>query len=80
MDDDLPGPSAQQLGRLLESLREKARLSIPEFAERAKLSVDRIVKIENGLIDPNLADLERYADVLSLPISVLFRKWEFSRN
>jgi transcriptional regulator with XRE-family HTH domain len=75
-----PGPTAEQLGRHLQALREGAGLSIPELAQRGEIAVERVVMIENGLVDPTLNDLERLALGLNLPLSVLFRKWEHRLN
>lgn len=79
MADEL-GPTPQQLGRHLESLRESAGLTVEQLAERARLPVGRVVMIESGAIDPGLEELTLYARGLNMPLSKVFRSWEHRLN
>ena len=77
---DLPGPTAAQLAQHLEGLRNAAGLSVPEFAERAELSIERVIMLESGTIDQALDELRKYARGLGMTLGVVFRLWEQSRN
>lgn len=73
---DLSGPTPQQLGQLLEGLREQAELSIDELAKRAGLDRNRVVLIESGVVPQDLVELMQYAAGLGMPLSKIFRIWE----
>ena len=70
------GPTPAQIALHLQGLRESAGLSIPALAELAHLSVDRVVMLESGMIDPSVDELTAYANGLGIRLSVVFRLWE----
>ncbi len=74
------GPTAAQLGRHLQELREAAGMTIPELAQRAQMPVDRVVMLESGVVDPHCDELMEYALGLGIRLSVVFRLWERALN
>lgn len=73
---DVPGPTPQQLGRHLQSLREAAGLTPEQLARRAGLPVDRVELIEGGTVPQDLEELSNYARALGIPLSEVFRQLE----
>ncbi|HLT35760.1 MAG TPA: helix-turn-helix transcriptional regulator [Enhygromyxa sp.] len=77
---DAPGPTPRQLAKHLQRLREAAGLSVIQFAERAEISVERVVMLESGAVDPDMHELAKYARGLGMTMSVVFRLWERALN
>lgn len=65
-------PSHRKLGVRVSHQRElELHMSVTEFADKAKLSVHRIVQIERGVYDPTMTEIQRISDASGLPISEL---------
>jgi two-component system response regulator len=60
------------LGVAIKNERSALRLSQEQLAERAGLHRTYISDVERGTRNPSIATVERLADALELPISVLF--------
>ena len=58
-------------GRLIRDLREKAKMTIEEAAEKYELSITGLVKIEFGDSDPKLSTIIRIAKVLKMDLGDL---------
>lgn len=58
-------------GRLIRDLREKAKMTIEEAAEKYDLSMTGLVKIEFGDSDPKLSTIIRIAKVLKMDLGDL---------
>ena len=58
-------------GRALRTAREGRRLSVDRLAEISEIGRGSIERIERGLRDPTLAELDRLARALGLTVSAL---------
>lgn len=61
-----------QFGRNLRMLRLSRDWTQEEMAERLGMSVNFLSYMERGLKAPSFENLERIAEVLDLPVAVLF--------
>ncbi len=61
-----------QFGRNLRMLRLSHDWTQEELAERLGISVNFLSYMERGLKAPSFENLERMAEVLDLPVAVLF--------
>jgi len=61
-------------------LREDAKVTIEQLAERSGLPIDRVILIESGAVDQNVEEVARYAMGLGLNLSNVFRSWERGLN
>lgn len=59
------------LGRAIRLCRGQRGMNQAEVAERAEISVSYLSLIEHGKRDPNLSTIERIAQALRVPTSVL---------
>jgi len=75
-----PGPTPRQLAAHLQKLREDAKVTIEQLAERSGLPIDRVILIESGAVDQNVEEVARYAMGLGLNLSNVFRSWERGLN
>jgi transcriptional regulator with XRE-family HTH domain len=68
-----PGPSEPQkgLGKAVRHLREEAKLTREDLAERAGLSVAELSRIEGGDDDPVWGDIRRVAAGLDVSLEEL---------
>lgn len=68
-----PGPIGPQegLGKAVRQLREEAKLTPEDLAERAGLSVSELSKIEAGEDDPFWGDMRRVAAGLEVSMEQL---------
>ncbi|MBK5927055.1 MerR family transcriptional regulator [Rhodobaculum claviforme] len=64
------------IGREVRALRRARALTAAELAAQAGLSGGMLSKIENGQISPSLTTLMTLADVLSVPLTALLRRFE----
>ena len=62
----------QQIGPELKRLRENAGLSLRTFAEQAGFSAGFISQLENGIVSPSIASLEKIASTLGVTLADLF--------
>jgi transcriptional regulator with XRE-family HTH domain len=60
------------LGRRIQSLRKRYRLTQLQLAEKANLSLKHLGEIERGRGNPTLDSLNALADALSVSLSELF--------
>lgn len=68
-----PEPLGPQrgLGKAVRHLREGAKLTLEDIAERAGLPVSQLVKIESGEDDPLWGDMRRVAAGLGVSVEQL---------
>lgn len=59
------------LGAALAQLRERAKMSRAELAERMELGEQAIAEIEAGRLEPTWGDLRRIASALGVPLADL---------
>ena len=60
------------LGKRIKFLRENARLTQENLAEKAGLSLDYLGKIEVSINKPGIKTILKLANALELPIKELF--------
>lgn len=78
----LPKELAVKLGVYIRQGRTARRLSLEDAADRAGVSIERIIAIESG--DGPITDVEvqvcasRYGDVRAIEIDMLIRKWAYA--
>lgn len=68
------------IGRQVRDLRKRQRLTGADLAGQSGLSVGMLSKIENGTISPSLSTLQALANVLGVPLSQLFGRFEEPRG
>ena len=61
------------LAQRIKSLRAKREMTQAELAERAKLTLGYIGKLETGSYDPQLSTLKRLAKALRVTVAELVR-------
>lgn len=57
---------------LIRNYRKRKGMSIVELAEKADLSKSTISNIENGIVSPNMIQMENLAKSLEVKITDLF--------
>jgi transcriptional regulator with XRE-family HTH domain len=62
----------QRIGPELKRLRERAGLSVRALAEEAGFSASFISQLENGVVSPSIASLEKIASMLGVTLGDLF--------
>lgn len=62
----------KKLGQRIAELRNKARLTQEELAEKSGYSTEFISLVERGVNSPSVAGLQRIADALKCEVRVLF--------
>lgn len=63
---DLPNEYRRRFGERLKEAREKAGLSRKKFAAKCNLSMQQVHYYENGLREPSLTSLKRFARTLGV--------------
>jgi transcriptional regulator with XRE-family HTH domain len=66
-----PREPQQGLGSAIRTLRERARLSPSELAERAGISISLLSQVESGDQDPRWGDMRRVARGLGVSMEEL---------
>ncbi|GFN22469.1 transcriptional regulator [Thermanaeromonas sp. C210] len=69
-------PRGLDLGQRLRLLREKAGLSLTQFASKVNISPSYLSEIERGNVYPALDTIKRLAEGLKVPLSVLWGQGE----
>ena len=59
-------------GKRLQALRLDAEMTQEELADEIGVTVESISNIERGIFGPKFDNLEKIADVLSIPVKELF--------
>jgi transcriptional regulator with XRE-family HTH domain len=62
----------QRIGPELKRLRERTGLSVRALAEQAGFSASFISQLENGVVSPSIASLEKIASMLGVTLGDLF--------
>jgi len=62
----------QRIGPILKRLRESAGLSLRTFADQAGFSASFLSQVENGMVSPSIASLEKMASKLGVTLADLF--------
>ncbi|MBU4445041.1 helix-turn-helix domain-containing protein [bacterium] len=66
-----------ELGQRIKDRRKILRITQPDLAEMAGISVNTLYKIERGQANPTLKVLTRLADVLGMELKLEVKKLEF---
>ena len=61
-----------QVGERVRSLRTALNMSVRSLASRAGFSPSFISQVENGLVSPSIASLERIASILDVTLAGFF--------
>lgn len=64
-------PTPKQMGKRIEALRKKQKLSRQQLAAKADVSREYIRKLEAGGYDPTVGTLQRIAKALGVPMAAL---------
>lgn len=67
------------IGREVKAARRQKGMTVADLADRTKLSIGMLSKIENGNTSPSLTTLQILADSLSMPITSFFKRFEEAR-
>jgi transcriptional regulator with XRE-family HTH domain len=70
----------QAIGRRLREERRRLGLTLQEVADRSRLSLGMISKIENAQTSPSLRTLARLSQALEVPVTTFFRGFEEERD
>ena len=62
----------KRFGQLLAAQRKRRGLKQAELADKARLSVDMIAKLETGVSAPSFASIERLSEALGIDPAELF--------
>ena len=65
-------PLEKRFGKLLGAIRRRADLNQAELAERARVSVDMISKLEVGIAAPSFRTIKALAEALDVDPAELF--------
>ncbi len=68
------------IGREVRAYRRQQEITVAELAQLTGLSIGMLSKIENGNTSPSLSTLQTLANVLSVPLTSFFRRFEESRE
>ena len=64
----------QEIGKLIKARRKSLKITQPDLAELAKVSINTLYKIERGQTNPTLDVIEKIADVLGLEVKLEVKK------
>lgn len=64
--------ATRRVGRRVRELRQRARLSIDQLAERAGVTHESVGRLERAVSPPNLRTLEQVARALGVDLAALF--------
>lgn len=62
--------SAKSLGEIYKLRRKDLRITQPQLAELAEISVNTLYKLERGTGNPTLETLLRLADIMGLELTL----------
>ncbi|MEL6808369.1 MAG: helix-turn-helix domain-containing protein [Pseudomonadota bacterium] len=68
------------LGREINTLRKRQRLTVTELSDMTKISAGMLSKIENGAISPSLTTLQSLANALGVPLVTFFEGYDEPRG
>jgi transcriptional regulator with XRE-family HTH domain len=71
-EEPTPETVEQRIGPELKRRRERAGLSVRALAEQAGFSASFISQLENGVVSPSIASLEKIASMLGMTLGDLF--------
>lgn len=66
------GTAPRSLGADLRAIRKGRKLTLTDMADALNRSVGWVSQVERDISSPSIADLRRMAEVLEVPISLLF--------
>jgi transcriptional regulator with XRE-family HTH domain len=66
--------SARTLGEAYKNRRKDLRVTQPQLAELAEISVNTLYKLERGTGNPSLDVLIKVADVLGMELKIVVKK------
>lgn len=63
-----------EIGKTIKTRRKQLRITQPDLAEMAEISVNTLYKIERGQANPTLKVLEKILDILGMDIQIDVKK------
>lgn len=63
-----------EIGNILKTRRKELRITQPDLAEMAGISVNTLYKIERGQANPTLKVLTKLLDILGMEINLEVKK------
>lgn len=63
-----------EIGNTIKTRRKQLRITQPDLAEMAEISVNTLYKIERGQANPTLKVLEKILDILGMEIQIDVKK------
>lgn len=63
-----------EIGNTIKIRRKQLRITQPDLAEMAEISVNTLYKIERGHANPTLKVLEKILDILGMEIQIDVKK------
>ena len=67
-------PTPKQMGKRIQAVRKKQRLSRQQLAAKADVSREYIRKLESGGYDPTVGTLQRIAKALGVLLAELLER------
>lgn len=68
------------IGNAIKSRRKSLRVTQPQLAELAGVSVNTLYKIERGQANPTIDTLDKIADILGLELTLQVKQLEFNEE
>ena len=59
-----------KIGNIIKNRRKELKITQPDLADLAEVSVNTLYRIERGQSNPSLAVVEKLADILGLEINL----------
>lgn len=72
MKNTTPDSLEMRLGRRIKCRRQELDIDIAKLSNQSEISLNRIVKFEDGIGTLEIFEIQRLSAALSMPISVLF--------
>ena len=66
--------TASEIGEHIKERRKVLRISQPDLAEMAGISINTLYKIERGQANPTIGILNKVADILGMEIKLEVKK------
>jgi transcriptional regulator with XRE-family HTH domain len=65
---------SREVGKMIKERRKALKITQPDLADLAKISVNTLYKIERGVANPTIDILEKIVEVLGLEIKLEAKK------
>ncbi len=70
--------SIKELGRKIRLRRKTLKITQPDLAQLAGISVNTLYKIERGVANPTLKIIDKLLDVLGLELSLAIKSIDYT--